>query len=86
MGRSAFEPLIVHLAAQRQEIIPLSIAEIEEIIDAILPGSAHRRHWYWRDGGSHLVRELTDAGWEARLIPTQRAVAFRRVLMPSREQ
>jgi len=61
--------------------VPLSFAEIEQIIDARLPPSAHNhREWWSNHAGSHVqARAWLEAGWEVENVDQEaRTVRFRR--------
>jgi len=61
--------------------VQLSFAEIEQIIDARLPPSAHNhREWWSNHVGSHVqARAWLEAGWEVESVDQEaRTVRFRR--------
>jgi hypothetical protein len=80
MGK--YDPLCRYLRRQRRTEVELSFAEIERVLQAMLPNSAyHPQWWASEDGGvSHNVQRAAwrDAGFEALLIKGQERVRFRR--------
>jgi predicted HNH restriction endonuclease len=81
---SKYAPFAEHLGGLSADAARLSFAEIEQIIGASLPESAHRHAAWWansRTDDSHVWAHLwLRAGWEkSALNLTERWVEFRRL-------
>ncbi len=79
---SKFIGLVKHLASmpRDRDEVRLNFAEIDGLIDGVLPASAGQ-HWYWHGRGYRThVDLLADAGWSAHLDPKAKEVSFRRTV------
>lgn len=64
---SKYDPLFEHLnRLAHQTDVTLSFAEIEQLLDAPLPQSAHQQRGWWsnRSSGGHQARAWLDAGFK----------------------
>lgn len=83
MGK--YEPLGAYLAAQNRAHIPMSFAEIEEIIGEKLPASKQYPAW-WSNSPTNnvMTKEWLSAGYQTESVDIAgEKLAFRRVRKPS---
>ena len=82
MGK--YDPLEKYLSRKRDKEIELSFADIERIIGAMLPNSAQRPQWWANEvspDSRHVQsRAWRNAGYDASLLPAERARFTRRML------
>jgi hypothetical protein len=65
---SKYDPLTKHLKGQYAQRVSMSFAEVERVIDAKLPRSAHEHAAWWANhpGETHVqAKAWMDAGFEA---------------------
>ena len=78
-----YEPFLQYLVKSDQVLITLSFAQVEEILDAPLPPSAHRYSAWWANevSGSHTQSNAwMDAGYHTEnLNLNARTVSFRKI-------
>lgn len=70
-----------YLREQRRETIPLSLAEIERILETELPASAYRHRSWWSNNAENNVAtgEWLNAGYQTEQVDLQhKKVVFRR--------
>lgn len=82
---SKYESLGQFLKARREERIPMTFAEIERIIGAPLPPSAHKHRPWWSNNGANsaLTRVWLEAGYKSEQVDMAgRRLVFRRVDKP----
>lgn len=60
-----YAPLYDHLESSDLDTLHLSMAEIEEIIDAPLPDSAKKYDPYWRPSSQPHAKVWAELGWDA---------------------
>jgi hypothetical protein len=77
---SRFAPLVAFIAAQQEERLTLTFAEIEAIIGAPLSVSAQVTPSTWSSQSSRLSRDLAAIDWRARLVVPAHLVEFRRIV------
>jgi hypothetical protein len=78
---SKYLPLKEFLVSQKQDYVPMTFAEIEEILAFPLPASKQYPAW-WSNNPSNnpMTKEWLDAGYETESVNTASGkVAFRRV-------
>ncbi len=79
---SKYESLGQFLKSRREGLVPMTFIEIEKIIGAPLPPSAHKHRPWWSNNGdnSALTRAWLEAGFKSEQVDmaAQRLV-FRRV-------
>lgn len=80
MGK--YDPLYQHLRRRSADELEMSFAEVERVIDAMLPNSAARPQWWSNEAGldtTHVqCRAWREAGFDAFLIAGKDRVRFRR--------
>ena len=80
---SKYEPLLQYLLKSDQVLVTLSFRQVEEILDAPLPSSAHRYPAWWENevSGSHTQSNAwMDAGYHTEnLNLNARTVSFRKL-------
>ena len=81
-GRRKYQPLTEFLRRQSRDVVRMSFAEIERVIETKLPPSAtHHRAW-WSNNAQNNVMTMAwmDAGFESEDVDMKgRRVTFRRV-------
>lgn len=83
---SIYDPLGVRLRGATDDTVRMTFAEVEEVIGAKLPPSAHKRNEWWSNNpfGHSQARAWLEAGFEtANLDRTGKTVVFRRVAPPA---
>jgi len=83
---SKYESLGQFLKGSRAERVPLTFAEIERIIGAPLPPSAHKHRPWWSNNGANsaLTRVWLNAGFKSEQVDMAgQKLVFRRVDQPS---
>ena len=79
---SKYQPLTIHLRAQRGDQVRMSFSEIERVIGAKLPNSAdsHRAWWSNNPTNNVMTQAWLDAGFESEQVDlVGRKLVFRRV-------
>lgn len=80
MGK--YDPLEVHLRRQKALTYEMTFRDIERILGALLPKSAHRAEWWAneRTAGARRVqcKAWLGASYEAALLRTEERVRFTR--------
>jgi hypothetical protein len=76
---SKYTPLVAFIAAQKDDDVTLTFAEIEVIIGVPLSDSVQVGLSFWTRQSQRVVRDLTTIGWRARLLVPAHAVEFRRI-------
>lgn len=72
-----YERLTAYLRASGQEVVPVTWEKIEEVIDAKLPPSAHRRRAWWSNNA--MTRAWLEAGYESADVNMEgRRLVFRK--------
>jgi hypothetical protein len=71
-----YEPLVAHLAIQRDSVVDCTFATIEAIVRFPLPRTARTVAGFWTDRLRPHVRAWEEAGWRARLDFPNRRVIF----------
>jgi hypothetical protein len=82
---SKYSPLGDYLRRQSRERVPMTFGEIEKLIGAKLPASAHKyRPWWSNNADSHVITKVwLDAGFESEQVDmTSRKLVFRRIRKP----
>ena len=77
-----YEPLGVFLKSRSASHVPITIAEIEDVIGGKLPNSAHRYRPWWSNNASNSVmtKVWLDAGFVTEQVDMQgKKLVFRRV-------
>jgi hypothetical protein len=78
--RVNYLPLVAFIAAQHEDSLTLTFADIEAIIGAPLSTSAQVSLSFWASPQQRFVRDLTAIGWQAHLLIHAYAVEFRRIV------
>jgi len=75
-----YDPLNRYLRRQNAADVVLTFTEIENLLTALLPGSASRREWWVNDAASTNVqaRAWMEAGYDAFPETGRERVTFRR--------
>ena len=84
---SVYSPIRIFLEARNAEQIPMTFAEIENIIGRPLPASKQYPAW-WSNNPSNnpMTREWLDAGFQTESVNTASGkLVFRRVMKLTRE-
>jgi hypothetical protein len=79
---SKYESLGQFLKSQGGQLIPMTFADIERVIDAELPPSAHKHRPWWSNNAhnSALTRVWLDAGFKSEQVDMEgQKLVFRRV-------
>lgn len=79
---SKYEALGQFLKSQNTQLIPLTFADIERIIGATLPASAHKHRPWWSNNGdnSALTRVWLEAGFKSEQVDMEaQKLVFRRI-------
>lgn len=82
---SKYEALGQFLKSRREERVPMTFAEIERVIGAPLPPSAHKHRPWWSNNGdnSALTRAWLDAGYKSEQVDMAgQKLVFRRIEGP----
>ena len=77
-----YDALGAYLKRQHRDLVPMTFAEVEKIIGAKLPASAHKhRPWWGNNAVNHVnARAWLDAGYESEQVDMPaRKLVFRRV-------
>lgn len=79
---SKYEALGQFLKAQEAQTVPMTFAEIERVIGARLPPSAHKHRPWWSNNGANsaLTRVWLEAGFKSEQVDMEgQKLTFRRV-------
>ena len=79
---SKYESLGQFLKSRREDRVPMTFAEIERVIGAPLPPSAHKHRPWWSNNGNNsaLTRVWLDAGYKSEQVDMAgQKLVFRRV-------
>lgn len=79
---SKYDPLTDYLGRQKKAEIPLRFSEIEAIVGALLPPSAHTHRAWWSNNASNnvMTKAWLAAGYRTANVDLQRRkVTFQRV-------
>jgi hypothetical protein len=79
---SKYRALGDYLKQQRRDAVPMTFGEIEKIIGAKLPPSAHKHRPWWSNNGKNHVnaKAWLDAGFESEQVDIPaRKLVFRRL-------
>ena len=83
IAMSKYDPLLQHLAKSKALFLTLSFVEIERILGASLPSSAHRHQAWWanEEAGRHIQsNSWMDAGFRTESLDLNaRRVSFRKI-------
>ncbi len=83
---SVYDPLGAHLSLVTGESVRMTFEEVEEVIGAKLPPSAHKRNEWWSNSpvGHSQAWAWLNAGFEtANLDRKKKTVVFKRVAPPT---
>lgn len=84
---SKYESLGQFLKSRREGLVPMTFAEIENVIGTRLPPSAHKHRPWWSNNGdnSALTRAWLEAGFKSEQVDMEgQKLVFRRVEEPQK--
>ncbi len=77
---SKYQPLVNYIAAQTEDTVTLSFAEIETIVGSPLSETMQVDTWQWNNIAFALVWRLEALGWRATLDRRTHGVHFTRAI------
>jgi hypothetical protein len=83
---SKYESLGQFLKSQDKQLVPMTFADIEQIIGATLPMSAHKHRPWWSNNAKNsvLTRVWLDAGFKSEQVDMEgQKLVFRRISPPN---
>jgi hypothetical protein len=86
VSSSKYEPLTLHLRAQRASRVPMSFGEIERVLGTKLPPSAssHRAWWSNNPNNNVMTKAWLEAGFQSEQVDLDgRKLVFKRVTTDS---